>query len=151
MIKNLALLVLSIGIILAVVLLYREKTKPIETPVIVEEKPIITNPKENLIKVTSPTPNEKISSPLTIKGEARGYWYFEASFPAELLDSTGKILWQGPVQATTEWMTENFVPFELSITFVKPMGETSGKLILHKDNPSGLPENDDSIEIPVSF
>lgn len=151
MVKNLALLVLSIGIILAVILLYREKTKPIETPIIVDEQPVITNPKENLIKVTSPTPNQKISSPLTISGEARGYWYFEASFPAELVDSNGVILWQGPVQASTDWMTENFVPFEIQIPFIKPAGETSGKLILHKDNPSGLPENDDSIEIPVSF
>lgn len=147
MAKNLALLVLSVGLILSGALLYREKNKEIKTPIV----NVVENPKSDIIKVTSPTPNQKISSPLTLTGEARGLWYFEASFPAELLDKKGNVLWQGPIQAASDWMTENFVPFEAKMDFKVPAGETNGKLILHKDNPSGLPEKDDSIEIPISF
>ncbi len=102
------------------------------------------------IFVTSPQENESISSPVMIKGEARGNWYFEASFPIALYDSNNTLLAEAPAQAIGEWMTEDFVPFELSLSFSKPT-TTSGKIVLKKDNPSGLPENDEQIEIPVLF
>lgn len=106
--------------------------------------------KDHLIRLTAPLPNAMVTSPLIIKGEARGNWYFEASFPAEVIDANGKRLALVPVQAKGEWMTTNFVPFETSITFAKPTTAT-GKLILHKDNASGLPEFDDKLEIPLQF
>lgn len=106
--------------------------------------------KAGLIKATSPLPNQKITSPLLISGEARGYWFFEASFPAKLLDEDGSQLAVMPVQAQGEWMTENFVPFRAKLIFPKPKGK-QGILILQKDNPSGLPEHDDELRIPVRF
>jgi hypothetical protein len=49
-------------------------------------------------------------------------------------------------------MTEQLVPFKAELTFKAPVDENRrGSLILKKDNPSGLPENDDAIEIPVTF
>lgn len=92
---------------------------------------------------------QKITSPLTITGEARG-WYFEASFPVQIFDGEGKIIAEGPAQAQGDWMTSEFVPFSITLNFTKPTS-TSGKVILRKDNPSGLPENEDFIEIPVKF
>jgi hypothetical protein len=116
-----------------------------------EDQAIINNTiNTDLIKITEPKANQAISSPVTIKGEARGTWFFEASFPARLVDSNGKILAQEPAQAKGEWMTEDFVPFEVTLSFSDPE-TTSGTLILQKDNPSGLPEYDDKIEIPVLF
>lgn len=106
--------------------------------------------KENLIRVTSVSSNQIVTSPLTVEGTARGYWYFEASFPVELLDGNGKRLAQGPATARTDWMTTEFVPFSITLTFAQPTTAT-GTLILHKDNPSGLPENDDELRIPVRF
>jgi hypothetical protein len=47
-------------------------------------------------------------------------------------------------------MTTNFVPFEGTIEFISSE-EGVGKLVLEKDDPSGLPANDDSVEIPVRF
>jgi len=47
-------------------------------------------------------------------------------------------------------MTENFVPFAVSLAFDQPTTAT-GTLVLQKDNPSGLPENADEITIPVRF
>lgn len=107
---------------------------------------------KNLIKVKDPLPNKLISSPLTIKGEARGFWFFEASFPVKLLDVNGKEITLDPpyIMTSNEWMTENFVPFESTHTFEKPQTAT-GTLILQKDNPSGLPQHDDSVSIPVRF
>lgn len=107
--------------------------------------------KSNLIKVTSPRPNQTIKSPLTITGEARGYWFFEASFPLVLTNWDGLIIAEGYAQAKSEWMTTEFVPFEATLTFVadKKTDSNKGTLILKKDNSSGLPEHDDALQIPV--
>ena len=55
--------------------------------------------KSDLIRVTSRKANEKITSPLTITGEARGTWDCEASFPVRIEDANGKFSAQGPAQA----------------------------------------------------
>ena len=110
--------------------------------------------KDNFIRIAEPRPNATIASPLTIKGVARGSWFFEASFPVTLLDSDGKELTRIPAQAHPsaggDWMTENFVPFEATFSFTKPETKT-GTLILQKNNPSDLQELDDSLFIPVRF
>jgi hypothetical protein len=97
-----------------------------------------------------------VSSPLKITGKARGTWFFEASFPVTLTNWDGLIIAEGVAQAKDEWMTTEFVPFEATLTFTTPAGPGAnqpnrGFLILKKDNPSGLPEHDDSREIPVFF
>ncbi len=109
-------------------------------------------PHADLIRIFSPLPNAEIQSPLVIRGEARGNWYFEASFPVKLYDANGKDvpLTPGYIMANGEWMTTEFVPFEASLKFTKPATAT-GTLVLMKDNPSGLPEHDAQIEIPVRF
>ena len=109
-----------------------------------------TTGKENLIRVTNVSSNQIVTSPLTIQGVARGYWYFEASFFVELVDGNGKVIASGPATARTDWMTEEFVPFSITLTFAQPTTAT-GTLIFHKDNPSGLPENDDEFRMPVRF
>src|SRR3989339_498335 len=97
--------------------------------------------KGNLIRISSPRPNEEVSSPLAISGEARGYWFFEASFPVRLYDAENNLIVTGIATAQDEWMTENFVPFFVNLEFSGVTGQ--GRLVLGKDNPSGLPENDD--------
>lgn len=107
--------------------------------------------KADLIRVTSPLPNSTVQSPLTVTGQARGTWYFEASFPVFLVDWDGRIIAQGIAQAKGDWMTEEFVPFEAILIFAADKNAYSnrGALILKKDNPSGLPEYDDALEMPV--
>lgn len=111
----------------------------------------------DMIKVVSPKANELVSSPLVVSGQARGTWYFEASFPVRLVDANGVELAVVPAQAQGDpatgevsWMTEDFVPFLATLNFAQPNSDT-GKLILEKDNPSGLPEHADQVEIPVRF
>lgn len=106
--------------------------------------------KSDLIRTIHPRPGEKITSPLEITGEARGYWFFEASFPFELIDGEGALVAQGVATAGGEWMTEEFVPFTATLTFEKPT-TLAGTLILKKDNPSGLPEHDDALIVPIKF
>lgn len=111
--------------------------------------------KESLIRVFSPIANTEVTSPLLILGEARGFWFFEASFPVFLVDWDGRIIAQGIATAQDEWMTEDFVPFTAKLEFQKPefIGDFSkhGALIFKKDNPSGLPKHDDALEMPVIF
>ncbi|MDP2695852.1 MAG: Gmad2 immunoglobulin-like domain-containing protein [bacterium] len=112
----------------------------------------------NLIRLTSPLPNEAIKSPLKITGEARGYWFFEATFPVVLTDWDGKIIAQhyaeaqlDPNDENSTWMTEDFVPFEAILEFEQPIYGERGSLILQKDNPSGLTEHDNALEISIRF
>jgi len=125
--------------------------------------------KDNLIRIASPRPNDKIKSPVEIRGVARGYWFFEANFPIFVVDWDGRIIGQGnatansdPANGGVNWMTEDFVPFTASVQFdISQISEQpaissgryskNGSLILKKDNPSGLPENEDALEIPVMF
>lgn len=105
---------------------------------------------EELIRVDAPVSGELIASPLLISGQARGYWYFEGSFPVRLVDESGSLIAQGIIVAADEWMTEEMVPFEGILEFTAPT-TSRGTLVLMKDNPSGLPEHDAAVEIPVRF
>lgn len=115
-----------------------------------EAETTIKDTNSDQIKVINPQPNQVIQSPLIITGEARGTWYFEATFPLKLMDANGNEIATHYAQAEGEWMTEDFVPFKAELIFEKPSTDT-GILILEKNNPSGLPENDDSIEIFLKF
>lgn len=104
----------------------------------------------SLIRVTSPLPSGEIVSPLVVTGDARGQWYFEASFPVRLFDDNGVELAVGIATAEGEWMTPEFVPFSATLVFDKPNTE-KGVLVFQKDNPSGMPEHDDEWRVPVVF
>lgn len=105
--------------------------------------------KKDIIVVDTPLKDMTVSSPFVVSGKARGYWFFEASFPIELRDTHGNVLETIIAQAQGEWMTTEFVPFTANLIFTKPSSPMSAVLVFKKDNPSGLPENDDSIEIPI--
>lgn len=113
----------------------------------------VTEEHADKIILDSPLANATVNNPLLITGKARGSWFFEASFPIYLLDSHGNMLGQGVAQAQGDWMTSNFVPFKATLTFTADpqiIGD-AGTLVLQKDNPSGLPENDDALRVPVTI
>ncbi len=103
-----------------------------------------------LIQIEKPLPNKDISSPLTIKGKARGYWFFEGSFPFKLEDANGNELVSGIIEAKDNWMTENFVAFEKEIVFNAPDDER-GYLVFNRSNASGKPEHDRVYRLPILF
>ncbi len=153
--KNLALLIAAtiIVVLLGVIFVIlpsgtaNAPTTSTTTPTTTLEKAGIAD----LIIADAPLKNASVSSPLGITGSARGTWYFEASFPVELKDANGNTIAQAPAQAIGDWMTTDFVPFSLSLPFPAQPKGSSGTLILHKDNPSGDPERDQSVSIPVVF
>lgn len=106
--------------------------------------------KTDQIQIDAPRPNAEIESFLKITGKAQGSWFFEGSFPVKLYAQDGKLLASTTAQAQGDWMTEDFVPFTAMLKFDPPSGN-KGKLVLEKDNPSGLPENADSLYLPVVF
>ena len=109
------------------------------------------NCRSDYIVVKSPTPGESITSPLTIRGRARGTWFFEGDFPILLKDLNGSVIARGFVTAQGDWMTKEFVPFAGTIEFNKPGAGDRGTLVFKKDNPSDRPELDDEMEISVLF
>ncbi len=117
-----------------------------------EPQNVFTTVKGNsdIIKIMKPLAGESIYSPLRIEGEARGTWYFEASFSIKLLDDKGNEIASGIAQAQSDWMTENFVPFITTIQFAVATS-TNGTLVFVKDNPSDLPENSDELRILVKI
>ncbi len=105
---------------------------------------------KDLIKLDHLQFNQKISSPLIIKGRARGTWFFEASFPVYLQSLNGEVLAEGLATAEGDWMTEDFVCFTAEINF--EVGNLDqALLILKRDNPSGLLEFEDQFVVPVEL
>ncbi|HYE23253.1 MAG TPA: Gmad2 immunoglobulin-like domain-containing protein [Candidatus Paceibacterota bacterium] len=106
---------------------------------------------EGLIEVDRPVIDQAVASPLNISGRARGYWFFEATFPIELQDAAGNVIAEHYAEAEGEWMTEEFVPYTASLTYPAQPAGSEGSLVLRRSNASGDPERDQELVIPVSF
>lgn len=128
-----------IGIVLILVIGGRNKDNPL---------PLEKTPHEHLRHINI-MPNQVISSPLEVTGEAR-LWYFEGDFPIYVIDTEGKRLGVGIAMAQDNWMTEEFVPFQAKVDF-DSQDAVEGFLVLQKNNPSDLRELDDELRIPVIF
>lgn len=105
-------------------------------------------PLHERVLVAAPESGATVAHTFTVSGEAPGNWYFEASFPIEVRDTSGNTLAQTHASALSDWMTTEQVAFSAAVTI--DSGYTgAATLVLHKDNPSGLLEHDDSLEIPI--
>ena len=103
------------------------------------------------LAVTSLVAGQIVTSPVTVVGTVTGGgWFFEATFPVKILDGDGTVLGAAAAQAQADWMSTGTVPFTAVIQFSAPHGAT-GTVVLSKDNPSGMPQNDLSLSIPVRF
>ncbi|MFA5551820.1 MAG: Gmad2 immunoglobulin-like domain-containing protein [Trueperaceae bacterium] len=100
------------------------------------------------VRVSRPALDESPNSPMTISGTAVGPWFFEGSFPVQLVTTDGRVLASHFVMAQGEWMTTGFVPFEGQLEF-EVTEPTEAVLVLMRDNPSDLPEHDASVRIPL--
>lgn len=115
--------------------------------------PIIPNNpsgEDEVIRVLWPKPYSEVMSPINVSGEARGSWFFEANSTVEIVDANGQQLGFALANAQGDWMTSDFVPFSGILSFSTSTTPT-GKVIFHKDNPSGLPQHDASYEVPIRF
>ncbi len=126
-------------------------TEVVAVPPVPAEALTIRGSAADMVRNVTPAPNGSVSDPLVLSGEARGTMFFEATFPFVLLDGVGTKVAEGHVQANGEWMTEDFVPFSAVIPWTTKPRTSGGTLILKRDNPSGLPENDREAYVAVRF
>jgi hypothetical protein len=123
----------------------------VEAPTNTEPTAKITydNTSADYIVVDLPFPGAVTGKEFKVTGKARGF-YFEASFPVEVLDKDGKQIFIAPAQAQGDWMVDAFVPFSIDVkvpeSYIGP-----ATLVLHKDNPSGEPAYDASISFPFTI
>ncbi len=122
-----------------------EETEETEDEEEVEEADVV---------VFSPQPHEEVTFPLTVTGEARGNWFFEAELNLKLLDNDGNELveWFATSQEE-DWMTMNLIDFEGVIEEV-PEGSTGGTLVIEENNPASPEERGRDVwtfEVPVVF
>lgn len=102
------------------------------------------------VQVETPAADEEVASPLTVRGQAPGPWFFEASFSVRLLDGEGRRVAEAVAMTEADWMTEESVPFRATLSFDLP-STTDGTLVLERANPSGLPEHAAAVRVPVRF
>lgn len=108
------------------------------------------NSSADIITVDLPRIGAMMGKRFSVTGKARGSWFFEASFPVQVLDNNGNVLARGSAQAQGDWMTSDFVSFKVDLV-VPDSYSGPVTLVLKKDNPSGLPEHDASILFPVTI
>lgn len=109
--------------------------------------PVLSPALHDRVVVTSPKSGATVGKTFVVAGSAPGNWFFEASFPVQVRDKNNNKIGQGVAQAQGDWMTTDLVTFTVIITVSNYSGPAT--LVLLRDNPSGLPENDDALEVPI--
>ncbi|MFA5714440.1 MAG: GerMN domain-containing protein [Candidatus Paceibacterota bacterium] len=112
-----------------------------------KEVPIVKN-----IEIYNIISGQAISSPLTIKGRVMGgHWTgFEGQVGiVELVDSDGERLGLAILNATSDWMKMP-TNFEATLSFEAPK-DSNVFLIFHNENPSGMPDREEVMSLPVKF
>jgi hypothetical protein len=101
------------------------------------------------VLVTSPHEHTVVGSDFTISGKAPGPWFFEATFPVKILDSESNSIATSHATASGDWQTTGLVDFTVPVHINGYHGQAT--IVLMRDNPSGLPENDDALEVPITI
>jgi hypothetical protein len=104
-------------------------------------------PLSERVTVKVPRADTTVESSFEVSGMAPGQWFFEGSFPVQLRDANNDLVVNTYATADGEWMTTELVPFHATVEAGNYAGPAT--LVLLRDNPSGLPENDDSVSVPI--
>ncbi len=124
-------------------------TEPTEIPSQAQSQaPALTTNGALSQQITLDAPaTQQVGKKFAVSGKAPGPWYFEASFPIFVTDAQDNKIATSYGQAQGDWMTTELVPFTAQID----VGAYTGPATVHllRDNPSGMPENDDSASFQV--
>jgi len=115
-----------------------------------EKKEILPVETESGIDVFQPKKNQEVSSPFEITGTVKGNGWigFEGQVgTVKLLNSEGKELAMGILQATGDWM-QTSINFKTSLEFISLYAD-NGTLVFNNENPSGEPGRDKQFVLPV--
>jgi hypothetical protein len=101
---------------------------------------------EKEIELTSPRPNDTITSPVKIHGQALGSWYNGSTIEVLVLDIYKNEIARGEANTASYTNQIKFAPFDGAVTFTKPVFGTTGSVVI-------LNKSDDNVylEIPVTF
>lgn len=125
------------------------KKPVVNTPPVVATTPAISGDVGNFVSF-SVAPGTTVSGVIKATGSLTGGYFFEANMVVKILDANKNVLKSTNGTATSDWMTGDSVSFTTTLDFAGiPAGQ--GYIRLHNDNPSGMPENDKYIDIPVVF
>lgn len=95
-----------------------------------------------------------ISNTTIIQGAIPGSWYFEAIAQYRLFNESYEVIGLGYVEALSDWMTTQRVPFELELN-ASSIGYTgSGVLVIESENVEGGEEGEKRVKrmyIPVEI
>jgi len=148
--KNIIPIITVIVIIIVAIILVNQQTNQIVIENKTSPSPEISIKNERIASVylTNIERDSEISLPIEIEGQAVGKWFFEASFPAIVINNKEEIVAQGIMQAQGEWMTEEHVPFKGKL---EKIADYTGPafIVLKKDNPSGEARFDEDVRISV--
>lgn len=110
-------------------------------------QPEILDNKDDLVSFSIAF-GSNVSGKIEADGILKGGYFFEGNIPISILDANKNVLRITNGTATTDWMTAEPVSFNTTLDFT---GLTAGPayIEIHNDNPSGLPENDKFILIPI--
>ncbi len=113
-------------------------------------QPTYVNASKDFIVVDSVDVGDKIKSPLTITGKARGSWFYENAFPILIHDENGVPVGRGIALAEGTPAPGEFVPFKGIVTF-EIFGQKGTVVLVSNDDPRGGSEGIRTVSIPVSF
>ena len=120
-------------------------------PIAPTTKPIanvsVLGNKNDLVSFSIPV-GSAVSGIQTATGVVSGGYFFEGNIIVRILDGSKVVLRSTYGTATMDWMNTGPVSFTTNLDFT---GITTGPsyIEIHNDNPSGLPQYDKSILIPV--
>ncbi len=104
------------------------------------------------VSPSSLQPNMVVTSPLPLEGVVRGGgWFFEGTFPIEIVDANGTIIGSTTARAEGDWMTTDTVAWTALLPFAPPAYSTSGLVLFKNDNPSGGTSTVRLLQVPVRF
>lgn len=104
------------------------------------------------VEIKSPSAGSSISDILTVKGAIPGSWYFEANAHFRILNNTFKEIAVGNIQALSDWMTTQRVPFELTVPVTSLNYKGDATIIIESENVQGDEEGELKVKrlyIPV--
>ena len=108
-----------------------------------------TSKNGQLVTITTPLANSRVTSPLNITGTAPGNWFNEGIFDVVLENSSGTVIAKSTAEMTGSDQTK---PTNFKANLSWDGQETgNGILRLNKANPSGLEANGDYVEIALKF
>ena len=96
----------------------------------------------DMLTVFSPTDGQTVTSPISVSGKVSGDWFFEGSFPVELIDSDGTVIATTTAQTPGDWATTSIINFSATLVYPKATTSDRALIMLKNDNPSGDPALD---------